>query len=124
MRFLRAYGTLFRAIVAAFGIPRVQALLLVCLLIALCQALVFRLVEGWRFLDAFYFSVVSMATVGYGDLTPETALGKIFAMAFLMIGIGVFVLTVSTIAQAILRDLPVLDRREASKNEQESRETT
>jgi hypothetical protein len=124
MRVFRAYATLYRAIIAAFGTPRVQALLLVCLLIALCQALVFRLVEGWRFLDAFYFSVVSMATVGYGDFAPETALGKILAMGFLMIGIGVFVLTVSTVAQEILRNLSVLERREASKSEHDSNDTT
>jgi voltage-gated potassium channel len=121
MRFLRAYGTLSRAIVGAFGIPRVQALLLVCLVIALTQALVFRVVEGWRFLDAFYFSVVSMATVGYGDFAPETALGKILAMGFLMIGIGVFVLTVSTVAQAILRDLPAIEG--SDKNEEGSKDT-
>lgn len=111
MRLLRAYAALFRAVFEAFRIPRVQALLLICLLIALVQALVFRLLEGWRFLDAFYFSVVSMATVGYGDLAPATPLGKVFTLIFLVVGIGVFVLTVSSIAQVILSELLVLERR-------------
>jgi voltage-gated potassium channel Kch len=109
MRLLRAYNVLFWAIVGAFRLPRVQALLLVCLLIALCQAVVFARLEGWRLFDAFYFSVVSMATVGYGDLAPQTFLGKLAALAFLLVGIGVFVLTVSSIAQAILHQLSLAD---------------
>lgn len=112
MRILAAYAALFRAIFGAFRAPRVQALLLVCVLIALTQALVFMRLEGWRFLDAFYFSVVSMATVGYGDFAPQTSLGKIAALAFLLVGIGVFVLTVSSIAQAILHELALSERQD------------
>ncbi len=111
MRLLRAYASLFGAIVAAFGLARVQVLLLACMLIALTQASVFALLEGWAFLDAFYFSVVSMATVGFGDLAPTTMLGKLFCMVFLVIGIGIFVLTVSSIAQEILRHLTIAERR-------------
>ncbi|WP_211596183.1 potassium channel family protein [Paracoccus aestuariivivens] len=105
MRIVNAYAALFFAVLTAFRTPRVQALMVVCLLIALVQSALFMLIEHWRFLDAFYFSVVSMATVGYGDLTPETPLGKICAIGFLVVGIGVFVLTVTSFAQAILREL-------------------
>ncbi|MDS9469973.1 potassium channel family protein [Paracoccus sp. MBLB3053] len=105
MRILLSYLLLFRAIIQACRTPRVQALGLICMLIALLQALVFSLIEGWGLVDAFYFAVVSMATVGYGDLAPETRLGKLLAIGFLMIGIGVFVLTVSSIAQVILKHL-------------------
>jgi voltage-gated potassium channel len=111
MRFIRVYVELFRAVFAAFRAPRVQALLVVCLLIALTEALVFTRVEGWSLLDAFYFSVVSMATVGYGDLAPTTPLGKVSCMVFLVVGIGVFVLTVSSIAQAIMRELSLAERK-------------
>ncbi|MCZ0963478.1 potassium channel family protein [Paracoccus benzoatiresistens] len=105
MRFLSAYVRLVRAIYMAFRSTQVQALILVCILIALAQAVIFMRIEGWRFLDAFYFSVVSMATVGYGDLAPRTPLGKITALVFLMVGVGIFVLTVSSIAQVILGEI-------------------
>ena len=114
-RLWRTYVSLLLAIIEAFRNPRVQALLLICVLIAACQALVFARIEGWRFLDGFYFSVVSMATVGYGDLAPRTSLGKIFAMAFLVVGIGVFVLTVTSIAQAILHELFLADDHQDCK---------
>ena len=48
-------------------------------------------VEGWSFLDSFYFCVMTLATVGYGDLAPQTALGKIFTIVYLFVGLGLFV---------------------------------
>ncbi|WP_134680435.1 potassium channel family protein [Paracoccus ravus] len=111
MRIFHAYAALFFAVFAAFRTPRVQALILVCLLIALVQSGLFMLIEKWRFLDAFYFSIVSMATVGYGDLTPQTSLGKICAICFLLVGIGIFVLTVTSLAQAIMRELEITEER-------------
>ncbi len=112
LRLLRAYASLLRAIFAAFRSFRVQALLLSCLMIALTQAVIFTRLEGWSFLDAFYFSVVSMATVGYGDIVPVTPAGKLATLAFLVVGIGIFVLTVSSIAQTILHRLVLAERRE------------
>jgi voltage-gated potassium channel len=44
-------------------------------------------VEGWSYLDSIYFCVVSLGTVGYGDLTPKTPLGKVFTIVYLINGI-------------------------------------
>jgi hypothetical protein len=98
------YANLFGAIGAGFRAPKVLALMSVTALIACSGALVMGQLEDWRFTDALYFSIVSMATVGYGDFSPKTGLGKMFTIGFLFVGIGVFVLTVSTLAEAILRE--------------------
>ena len=45
-------------------------------------------VEGWSFLDSIYFSITTLATVGYGDFSPQTAAGKIFTIFYIIIGIG------------------------------------
>ena len=45
-------------------------------------------VEHWTLLDSIYFSVTTLATVGYGDLSPHTAIGKIFTIFYIIIGIG------------------------------------
>jgi hypothetical protein len=44
-------------------------------------------VEGWSYLDAMYFCVVSLGTVGYGDLTPTTPIAKLFTIIYLINGI-------------------------------------
>jgi len=55
----------------------------------LSGVLVYHWLEGWSYLDALYFSVVSLATVGYGDLTPTTPLAKGFTIFYLINGIAI-----------------------------------
>lgn len=40
------------------------------------------------FIAALYFSVVTISTVGYGDITPTTDLGKWFCIFYMLIGIA------------------------------------
>ena len=42
-------------------------------------------------LDAFYFLIVTIATVGYGDIHPLTPAGKILVMVIIVTGVGCFV---------------------------------
>jgi len=63
---------------------------------------VFHVVEGWRPLDALYFCVVSLTTVGYGDLTPKTDAGKVTAIVYIVLGLGIIMAFVTTVAQVAM----------------------
>lgn len=59
-------------------------------------------IEGWGLLDSFYFSVITISTIGYGDLAPQTALGKLFTIGYVLVGLGLFVASASAIADIII----------------------
>ena len=50
---------------------------------------VYRLLEDWSWVDAVYFSVVAVTTVGFGDLTPTTDASKLFTVVYVLAGISI-----------------------------------
>lgn len=44
---------------------------------------VYHYVEGWSWVDAFYFSAVAGSTVGFGDLSPTTNGSKLFTVLYI-----------------------------------------
>ena len=50
---------------------------------------VYMPVEHWSPVDSLYFCVVTLATVGYGDLYPTTDLGKAFTIVYILTGVGI-----------------------------------
>jgi voltage-gated potassium channel len=51
---------------------------------------------------AFYFSIVSMSTVGYGDITPHTITARLFTASIIILGITVFATSISAIAGPVI----------------------
>jgi len=48
-------------------------------------------IESYSPLDAFYFIIVTISTVGYGDLSPLTPLGKILVIVIILTGVSCFI---------------------------------
>ena len=66
----------------------------------------FKVVENKPWIDAFYFVIVTMATVGYGDVHPTTPGGKIFTVFLIVLGVSTFlgVLANATVKMLSRRD--------------------
>ncbi|MDE2260964.1 MAG: NAD-binding protein [Gammaproteobacteria bacterium] len=58
-----------------------------------------------NFVDAVYFTVVTMATVGYGDITPRTADARLFTVSLIVLGLAVFATSLPAIVA------PLIDKR-------------
>ena len=69
---------------------------------------VYSALEGWSLLDALYFSVVTLATVGFGDLTPTTDVAKLFTVGYIITGIGILAAFASELTKR--RGAPLADR--------------
>jgi voltage-gated potassium channel len=63
----------------------------------------FRYVEGWGWLDSYFFTVVTISTVGYGSLVPATAIGKIATTALIFIGLGIFAVAIREFGEYSMR---------------------
>lgn len=94
---------IYRGLSDVFSDAKVRALLLFTLSLIGLAAFLFWLIEGWPLIDAAFFAVVTISTVGYGNLTPETVAGKIICMVYIMLGLGVFVAAASAVAEALIK---------------------
>ncbi len=87
--FFYTFYRLLRGMGAALRNPEFEVLLFLAGVTLAAGTVFYHNVEQWGWLDSLYFSVTTLATVGFGDLTPHTSLGKIFTIAYIFVGVGV-----------------------------------
>ena len=101
--YLNAYR-LLKAIVRSWKDPHFRGGLLLCIAMLASGTAFYARVEGWTWVDALYFSAATLSTVGVGDLSPATQVGKIFTVLYIFVGVGVFIALFAQFAKALLRD--------------------
>ncbi len=69
--------------------PETRALLIMAGVVVGIGLVFYMSVEHWSFIDTLYFCVVTLGTVGYGDITPKTDAGKLFTVAYIIFGLAV-----------------------------------
>ena len=82
---------------------RIRLAIIAVVLAIAFGTLSFHLIEGWSLLDSLYVTAQTVTTVGFGDITPHTLHGRMFATFFMLVGVGVVLYALTATVQSIVQ---------------------
>lgn len=59
----------------------------------------YTILEDWSLLDSLYFCVVTLATIGFGDLHPTTSASKVFTILYIFAGLSIIAAFISELGR-------------------------
>lgn len=62
----------------------------------------YHFIEGWPLFDGLYMTVITLATIGYGEVRTLSQLGRAFTMLLIMFGVAFFGFLLSTLTQVLI----------------------
>jgi len=77
----------------------------------------YMLLEGWSLLDSLYMTVITLATVGYGEVHPVGPGGRTFTIVLIILGVGLFLYVIGNLVQFLVegRIRQILGRRKVDR---------
>ena len=66
-------------------------------IIVVLGAVIYHWLEGWDMLDSFYFVIITLTTIGYGDLAPTTPLTKAITIFYSLNGVAILLMLLDKI---------------------------
>jgi voltage-gated potassium channel len=63
----------------------------------------FHFVEGWPLFDAFYMALITLTTVGYGEVHPLSVNGRVFASFLMLVGVATVFVSFAILGETLLR---------------------
>jgi len=82
---------------------RLRILLLLPIAVLIIGTIGFMVLEKLSFMDALYLTIVTVSTVGYGDIHPTTVASKLFGIVLIIVGIGIFLTIVTNTTQILVQ---------------------
>ena len=92
---------------------RLLSAILILVVAILVGIVGYQAIEGWGFLDSLYMTVITLATVGYGETHPLSPEGRIFTIVLIFTGVGTLAYGLSTATAFVVEGTlnNVLERR-------------
>jgi voltage-gated potassium channel len=75
----------------------------------------FAILEKRSLLNSFYWAIITLTTIGYGDVTPVTVAGKIFSLVIALLGIGTIAIFAGIIATYLIGLQAILEERRVKR---------
>lgn len=91
-----------RGVRGAWSMPDFRSVLALVAMTLASGTIFFHRVEGWSWIDAFYFSVITMSTVGDSNLAPRSDFGKLFTTLYIVVAVGLFVALIGFLVDGML----------------------
>lgn len=54
--------------------------------------------------DAYYFTVITLTSIGYGDISPTTTTTKIFTTIYVLVGLGIITALIGLVSTTVIED--------------------
>lgn len=91
-----------RAIRSLWSEPQFRSLTRLTLIAITSGVVFYWLVEDLSVVNALYFSVTTLTTVGYGDFSPQTTAGKLFTVLYVLVGVGLLLAFLGRLAGGVV----------------------
>jgi len=104
MGLLWATLRVFQALWRGMKDEEFRALLFLAVFLLVVGTVFYHRHEGWTVIDSAFFSLITLTTVGYGNLVPTTTLSKIFTMVYLVLGMSILLGFLNNIAGKMFED--------------------
>jgi hypothetical protein len=78
-------------------------------ILILIGTVLYHWLEGWDWLDSFYFVIITLTTIGYGDFSPTTPITKLITIYFGINGIIVLLLLYDAVRRLRHWEIPDSD---------------
>ena len=87
---------------ASHGSGNIIRALIMLGLVLLIGTAGYAVIEGWKILDAIYMTVITITTVGYGEVRAVSPTGRVFTIALICMGMGIIAYTLGMVAQVMV----------------------
>ena len=87
---------------ASYGSRNIIRALIMLGLVLLVGTAGYVVIEGWQILDAIYMTVITITTVGYGEVRTVSPTGRVFTLALICMGMGIIAYTLGMVAQVMV----------------------